>query len=107
MIELFKKKKKIDIDSLLDWYEKQLLDFRKELEDVNGLYALRFAFNYVSLIQSNLGNLLLDDRLPECYRVRITSLLDLTSSILSFVESRLIDSDWIVEDFDFSTSKAC
>ena len=94
---------KINVDSLLNWYEQQLLEFREELREVNGLYALKFARDYLTVMQSTLGNFLLDDRLPEEYRMRIMDLLDLISSVLSDVEGKLMSGNWKVEEFEFSS----
>ena len=93
---------KINVDFLLNWYEQQLLEFREELKEVNGLYALKFARDYLTVMQSTLGNFLLDDRLPEDYRMRVMDLLDLISSILSDVEGKLMSGNWKVEEFEFS-----
>ena len=93
---------KINVDALLNWYERQLLEFREELKEVNGLYALKFARDYLTVTQSTLGNFLLDDRLPESYRMRVMDLLDLISSILSDVEDKLMSGNWKVEDLEFS-----
>ena len=93
---------KINVDSLLNWYEQQLLEFREELKEVNGLYALKFARDYLTVMQSTLGNFLLDDRLPEDYRMRLLALLYLISSILSDVEGKLMSGNWKVEEFEFS-----
>jgi len=93
---------KINVDALLNWYEQQLLEFREELKEVNGLYALKFARDYLTVMQSTLGNFLLDDRLPENYRMRVMDLLDLISSVLSDVEDKLMSGSWKVEDLEFS-----
>ena len=93
---------KINVDALLNWYERQLLEFREELKEVNGLYALKFARDYLTVTQSTLGNFLLDDRLPESYRMRVMDLLDLISSVLSDVEDKLMSGSWKVEDLEFS-----
>jgi len=95
---------KINVDFLLNWYEQQLLEFREELKEVNGLYALKFARDYLTVMQSTLGNFLLDDRLPEGYRMRVMDLLDLVSSVLSDVEGKLMSGNWKIEEFEFSGS---
>jgi hypothetical protein len=55
-------------------------------------------------MQSTLGNFLLDDRLPEGYRMRVMDLLDLVSSVLSDVEGKLMSGNWKIEEFEFSGS---
>jgi len=93
---------KINVDFLLNWYEQQLLEFREELKEVNGLYALNFARDYLTVMQSTLGNFLLDERLPESYRMRVMDLLNLISSLLSDVEDKLMSDEWKLEELEFS-----
>ena len=92
---------KINVDFLLNWYEQQLLEFQEEIKSVNGLYALKFARDYLTVMQSTIGEFLLDDRLPERCRMRIMDLLKLVSSILSEVEEKLMSGNWKVEEFEF------
>jgi len=97
--------KNINLSFLLDFYESQLLDLQDSLSSVSGLYGLSLLRDHLTVMQSSLSRFLLDDRLPDEYRFRILDLLDLISSLLSDVQSKLLSSDFSLEQLDFLSSK--